>query len=89
MWDWPTQLESARVVRRLDRFRTRITSNLQTRGQPLVGDFNGDGYDDIYWYTSGTGGEHLWLGTPFGLIQAASTPVDPPELPADRRRLQR
>src|SRR6202030_804202 len=54
---------------------TQTTLARQPRGRPIVGDFNGDGADDIFWYTGGTGGEHLWLGSGFGLIQAAVTPA--------------
>lgn len=28
---------------------------------PVVGDFDGNGIDDILWYASGAGAEHLWL----------------------------
>ena len=74
MWDWPSQSSQPVWYGSSNGFVANHV-DLQTRGQPLVGDFNGDGFDDIYWYTSGTGGEHLWLGTPFGLIQAATAPV--------------
>ncbi len=35
---------------------------LEPRGEPIEGDFDGDGRDDILWYRSGPGAEHLWSG---------------------------
>ncbi|QXC61054.1 FG-GAP repeat protein [Aquihabitans sp. G128] len=29
--------------------------------RPLVGDFNGDGITDIFWYAAGTAADYLWL----------------------------
>jgi len=30
--------------------------------KPLVGDFNGDGRGDVFWYVPGTGADYLWAG---------------------------
>ena len=29
--------------------------------QPVVGDYDGNGYDDIYWYAPGPGADYLWV----------------------------
>ncbi len=41
--------------------------------QPLTGDFNGDGWTDIYWYAPGPATDALWLGTIFGPSPAPTT----------------
>ncbi|MDT4931990.1 MAG: hypothetical protein QOF92_4857 [Pseudonocardiales bacterium] len=40
--------------------------------KPVVGDFNGDGQSDIYWYAPGDGTDHLW--TQFSSAFVDSTP---------------
>lgn len=42
---------------------TQITGTDDT--YPLKGDFNGDGYDDVFWYGPGTTADSLWLGKPY------------------------
>ena len=37
-------------------------------GTPLRGDFNADGYADIFWYQAGTGADSLWLGNGNGVF---------------------
>lgn len=46
--------------RGLDGF-TRTTLTINGRYQPIVGDFAGDGYDDIFWYAPGTAGDSIWV----------------------------
>ena len=36
---------------------------------PLTGDFNGDGYDDIFWYKPGSGGDSVWQGKSDGTFR--------------------
>jgi hypothetical protein len=44
-------------------FVVSVASKLQVKGtyQPLVGDFDGDGVTDIFWYAPGTAPDTLWL----------------------------
>lgn len=42
-----------------------------TRAKAVVGDFNGDGYDDIYWYVAGKGHDTLWYGSAVGFVNYA------------------
>jgi hypothetical protein len=34
--------------------------------RPVVGDFDGDGLDDIFWHAPGTATDHVWWGAPSG-----------------------
>lgn len=42
---------------------------------PLVGDFDGDGTDDVFWYAPGPAGDHLWLGRSGGTFAGRWRPV--------------
>jgi hypothetical protein len=38
------------------------------RYDPIVGNFDGDAYDELLWYTPGTGGDFLWNFTSFDTV---------------------
>jgi secreted trypsin-like serine protease len=40
---------------------------------PLMGDFNGNGYADCYWYAPGSAVEYLWTDSRSGLVPGAGT----------------
>lgn len=40
---------------------------------PLMGDFNGNGYADCYWYAPGAAVEYLWTDSRSGLVPGAGT----------------
>ncbi|HEX5365462.1 MAG TPA: FG-GAP-like repeat-containing protein [Acidimicrobiales bacterium] len=42
---------------------------------PFVGDFDGNGADDIFWYAWGTGGEYLWRSPGNGTFQSTRAPA--------------
>lgn len=44
--------------------------------EPLVGDFNGDGRDDIFWYREGGARDYLWFGLKNGRHSSRSMRVD-------------
>ncbi|WP_436795489.1 hypothetical protein [Actinospongicola halichondriae] len=41
--------------------------------EPLVGDFDGDGCDDIFWYAPGSGRDYIWYGSVDGFTSKAMT----------------
>jgi hypothetical protein len=43
---------------------TRLRFSVDGTYRPVVGDFVGDGYDDILWYQAGTGHDALWESVP-------------------------
>lgn len=43
--------------------------------RPLVGDFDGDGADDVFWYVPGPAGDYVWLGRGGGTFVSGSRPV--------------
>lgn len=44
---------------------------------PVVGDFDGNGIDDILWYAAGSGAEHLWLfNGSSGHVEVPVSPVN-------------
>lgn len=47
---------------------TRACAPVSVAGsyQPVAGDFNGDGVDDIVWYAQGQAQDYLWQGTVYG-----------------------
>lgn len=44
--------------------------------EPVVGDVDGDGLDDILWYAPGSGADHLWMGQPVGVAASRSITVN-------------
>ncbi len=42
---------------------------------PVVGDFAGEGHDDILWYTPGNGGDYLWTNTGDGHFTSTPLPM--------------
>jgi hypothetical protein len=46
---------------------TTITQQLTATAavKPLVGDFNGDGLDDVFFYAPGAAADYLWTGKPY------------------------
>ncbi|MCR9162576.1 MAG: FG-GAP-like repeat-containing protein [Nannocystaceae bacterium] len=49
--------------------------------QPLIGDFDGDGDSDIFWYRSGQGGDALWLSRGDGSFAKSGRTVNGPYTP--------
>ena len=46
---------------------TRVAQTVSgTAYQPFVGDFSGDGVDDIFWYQPGPGSDGIWDFNPDG-----------------------
>ncbi len=45
---------------------TMLSQNLSGNYQPLVGDYNGDGRDDIFWYLPGSGQDKVYFGSQWG-----------------------
>ena len=43
---------------------------------PLVGDFDGDGFDEILWYAPGSTQDYMWNFTSYTTIQSRSYPVN-------------
>jgi hypothetical protein len=45
-----------------------VSSPLTINGtyKPFVGDFDGDGCDDVFWYAPGAGADSVWYGVPGG-----------------------
>lgn len=43
--------------------------------QPLVGDFDGDYCDDVFWYAAGTAPDFVWWGGPDGFTSSAPLQV--------------
>ena len=43
---------------------------------PVAGDFNGDGVDDIIWYTPGEATDYLWQGTVYGRFVGRAVTVN-------------
>ena len=48
----------------------RLATSVSGTYQPLVGDFSGDGLDDVFWYAPGGAADYLWRAP---MTQAAST----------------
>jgi hypothetical protein len=58
-------------------FRTVATFSVQgTQYRPRVGDFDGNGYDDIFWYGPGSVGDSIWLSRGNGSFSSRTTRVD-------------
>jgi FG-GAP repeat len=43
---------------------------------PLVGDFDGDGFDEILWYAPGPAPDYMWNFTSYSTVQARTYPVN-------------
>lgn len=54
---------------------TLATRTVNGNYTPAVGDFNGDGESDIFWYGTGTNPDSLWYGSPSGSFVPASAKV--------------
>jgi hypothetical protein len=44
-------------------------------GNPVVGDFNEDGLEDVYWYAAGSEAEEMWTARPEGGFDRAPAPA--------------
>src|SRR4051812_39721188 len=44
-------------------------------GQPIIGDFNGDGRADILWYVAGPRGDELFLGAVKGVLMGQGVAI--------------
>ncbi|MCB9871747.1 MAG: VCBS repeat-containing protein [Planctomycetes bacterium] len=53
-------------------FANRTTPISNTQYEPISGDFNGDGLDDIIWYHPSSGAANIWWATGNGLFQATN-----------------
>lgn len=49
--------------------------------QPVVGDFDGNGYDDIVWYGFGSEPDHLWEYSSFTAVTSSPLAVNGNYLP--------
>jgi hypothetical protein len=54
---WTASTESPRIE-----FSSASTAVSGTFDAPVTGDFDGDGRDDVLWYQSGPGADHVWWG---------------------------
>ena len=54
------------------------TANYVVNGtyQPVAGDFDGNGYDDIFWYAAGAGAESIWKFRAGGYTPSAQPAVN-------------
>jgi hypothetical protein len=43
-------------------FTTAVPVTVNGTYTPFSGDFNGDGFDDVFWYGPGGGRDSLWYG---------------------------
>jgi hypothetical protein len=55
---------------------SRQSTNVSGTYSPVVGDFGGDGYDDILWYGRGTAADSLWKGSAAGTFTVVQTRID-------------
>ena len=44
--------------------------------KPLVGDFDGDGRDDLLWYAAGGGGDYYWYGNRNGTFTSVAATIN-------------
>jgi hypothetical protein len=46
---------------------------LEPRGEPIQGDFDGDGYEDVFWYAAGATPDWVWWGGPDDIFTSRLT----------------